>query len=346
MPERTRRVTAADVARSLGVSRSTVGYVLNNTPGQTISAATRERVLAEAARLGYRPHRSAQALASGRSMIVLLLLPDWPMEYSLRQHLDTATRVLDEAGYSLVTHTRHDSGHARPLWELLTPDVVIAWTPVTAAERASMKASGITKILPPPRQGRSFLASPALTAGTHLQIEYLHDRGHRRIGFAASADKRFSPLSQGRMTAAKQAAQRLGLDLLDVRSVDHHDGSAARAVRKWQQEGVSAVAAFNDDLAAMVMAAALRAGLAVPADLAVIGHDDTPLASMLYPSLSSVSIDNVGLGHYFADLALRAARDEPPPEKGPDLQARVVPRESTEPPSPSSLTDRAPRPPA
>ncbi|MGP3916299.1 LacI family DNA-binding transcriptional regulator [Nonomuraea sp. 10N515B] len=330
MPERTRRVTAEDVARSLGVSRATVGYVLNNTPGQTISAATRERVLAEAERLGYRPHRSAQALASGRSMIVLLLLPDWPMEYSLRQHLDTATRVLDEAGYSLVTHTRHDSGHARPLWELLSPDVIIAWTPITAAERASMKASGITKILPSPRQNRSFLASPALTAGTRLQIEYLHEQGHRRIGFAASGDKRFSLLSQGRVSAAQQAAERLGLDLLDVRSVDHRDGSAARAVRKWQHEGVTAVATFNDDLAAMVMSAALRAGLAVPSDLAVIGHDDTPLAGMLYPSLSSVSIDNVGLGHYFADLALRAARDEPPPEKGPDLQARVVPRESTQ----------------
>ena len=49
-----RRVTAADVARSLGISRATVGFVLNNTQGQTISAATRERVLAEAERLSAR----------------------------------------------------------------------------------------------------------------------------------------------------------------------------------------------------------------------------------------------------------------------------------------------------
>ncbi|GIH73592.1 LacI family DNA-binding transcriptional regulator [Planobispora longispora] len=329
MSERTRRVTAADVARSLGVSRATVGYVLNNTPGQTISAATRERVLAEAERLGYRPHRTAQALASGRSMIVMLLLPDWPMEYSLRQHLETASRVLDEAGYSLVTHTRHGGGHARPLWELLSPDVVIAWTPITAAERASMKASGITRILPPPRQSRSFLASPTLNAGARLQIDYLHELGHRRIGYAASGDKRLALLSRGRVAGAREAAERLGLGLLDVRPVDHRGGSAAKALRHWRQEGVTAIAAFNDNLAAMTMAAALRAGLAVPGDLAVIGHDDTPLAGMLYPSLSSVSIDNVGLGHYFADLALRAARDEPPPEKAPDLHARVVPREST-----------------
>lgn len=61
----TRRATAADIARAVGVSRATVGYVLNDTPGQTISQATRERVLESARRLGYRPRAAAQALASG-----------------------------------------------------------------------------------------------------------------------------------------------------------------------------------------------------------------------------------------------------------------------------------------
>jgi DNA-binding LacI/PurR family transcriptional regulator len=327
--ERKRRVTAADVARSLGLSRTTVGYVLNNTPGQTIPAVTRERVLAEAARLGYRPHRTAQALASGRSMIILLVLPDWPMEYSLRRNLETATQILDDAGYALVTYTRHEGGHARPLWESLNPDVVIAWTPITAAERVSMHVSGITKILPQLQQERSALASPALTAGTHLQIEHLHHQGHRRLGFATSVDERFALMSQGRVEAARQAADRLGADLLDVRPVDHRDGSAARAVREWHAKGVTAVAAFNDDIATMTVAAAQRAGLSVPGDLAVIGHDDTPMAGMLYPSLSSVSIDSVGLGRHLANLALNAAEDRLLPEIPPDLHAAVVAREST-----------------
>ena len=66
MSERTvaRRVTAADIARSVGVSRATVGFVLNDTPGQTISEPTRRKVLAAAERLGYRPHSAARALAS------------------------------------------------------------------------------------------------------------------------------------------------------------------------------------------------------------------------------------------------------------------------------------------
>lgn len=329
MTERKRRVTATDVARSLGLSRATVGYVLNNTPGQSIPATTRERVMAEAARLGYRPHRAAQALASGRSMIILLVLPDWPMEHSLRLTLETASHVLDEAGYALVTYTRHEGGQARPLWELLNPDVVIAWTAITAAERTSMRASGITRILPVLQQERSALSSPALTAGTRLQIAHLYEQGHRRLAFATSVNGRFSLLAQGRAAAAREAADRLGAELLDLRPVDHRDGSVARAVREWHERGITAVAAFNDDIAAMTVAAAQRAGLSVPGDLAVIGHDDTPMAGMLYPSLSSVSIDNVGQGHYLANQALHAAEDRPLPEAPPDLHAAIVVREST-----------------
>src|ERR1019366_424224 len=124
-----KRVTAADVARSLGISRATVGFVLNATPGQSISDSTRRRVVAEAARLGYRPHRAAQALRRGSSKLILAVLPDWPAGFRMRQHLEEAALVLDEAGYSLVTYMRHAGGRARPLWELLDPDVVMGFVP-------------------------------------------------------------------------------------------------------------------------------------------------------------------------------------------------------------------------
>lgn len=123
-----RRVTASDIARSLGISRATVGFVLNDTPGQTISEATRVRVLDEAKRLGYRPHTAARALASGRTRIVLLVLPDWPLDFRLRRNIEEASLALDEAGYALITYTPHPTGQSRPLWETLQPDVVISMT--------------------------------------------------------------------------------------------------------------------------------------------------------------------------------------------------------------------------
>jgi DNA-binding LacI/PurR family transcriptional regulator len=70
VPEHERRSTSADVARVAGVARSTVSYVLNNHPHQKISEATRQRVLAAAEQLGYRPSAAARALRERPSRVV------------------------------------------------------------------------------------------------------------------------------------------------------------------------------------------------------------------------------------------------------------------------------------
>lgn len=323
-----RRVTAADVARSLGISRATVGFVLNDTPGTRISAATRDRVVAEAERLGYRPHRAAQDLRRGRSRIILLALPDWPVEYSMRVHLEEASLALDEAGYTLVTSTRHETRRATPLWEILNPDVVMGFAPFSAEEIASMRDCGITRIVPDPADETPIDDAPVITAGPRLQVEYLHGLGHRRLAFAAAADPRISPLVHARLQAAARQAEHLGVDPLDVRQVDHRTKSAAEAVRAWHESGVTGVVAYNDDIAATVVGAAIRTGLAIPDDMAVIGHDDSPIAAMFVPSITSVRLDQVGLGRYFAELALHTAEDHPAPTIL-DIGASVTERDST-----------------
>ncbi|CAM5642954.1 LacI family transcriptional regulator [Streptomyces pilosus] len=328
MTDRTagRRITAADIAQAVGVSRATVGYVLNRTPGQTISEATRRRVLEEAARRGYRPHSAAQALARGRSGIVLLVLPDWPMRYVVGRYVEEASLALDEAGYTLVTYTRHVTGRGRPLWESLSPEVVVGFVPFAADELASLRAAGVSKIFP---AAGSRLGPEAFSAGTRLQVEHLYDLGHRRLAFAASPDPRVAELVEERLLEARRTAARLGLTPVVVRSMDHDHDRAAAIVRTWHEEGVTAVVAHNDDTAAMVVGAALRSGLSVPGDLAVVGHDDTPLATLFTPSLSSVRVDVAALGRRMAALALHATdgQDRPPAE--PVVDMTLVPREST-----------------
>lgn len=326
-----RRVTAADVARSLGVSRATVGFVLNGTPGQTISESTRKRVLEEAARLGYRPHSAAQALRRGSSKLILLVLPGWPVEFSMRQYLEEASLLLDEAGYTLVTYTHHDKGRTRPLWETLNPDMVFGFVPFEASEVRSMRSCGITKIVPDPDRKHSLRDQPTTTVGPRLQVEHLHERGHRRLAFAATPDTRLSLLLDARLHAAQLTVGRLGVGELDVRSVDHRDESAGRAVRHWAESGVTGVVAYNDDIAAMVVSAAVRADISVPGDLAVIGHDDSPLAAMFLPTISSVGLSAFGLGRHLAELVLHVAADRPLPAAAPDLEATVIARESTAP---------------
>lgn len=323
----TKRVTAADVARSLGVSRATVGFVLNNTPGQTISEQTRRRVLAEAKRLGYRPHIAAQALASGRTRIVLIVLPDWPLDYSLRRNLEEASLALDEAGYTMVTYTPHPTGQSRPLWEVLEPDVVLSLAGSFSDEQiSSMRSAGVRKMIPDPD-------SPARDEypeeGPILQLRHLHELGHRHVAFAGSADPRIADLVQLRQDRAQHAAADLGINAFEARSIELGDNAAIPVIREWKRKGVTAVAAYNDDVAASITGAALRLGLRVPADIAVIGHDDAPIAAIFQPRLSTIRVDTAGLGRLMAQVILSAAEGRPGPANPPALRATVVQRDST-----------------
>jgi DNA-binding LacI/PurR family transcriptional regulator len=324
-----RRVIAADIAEAVGVSRATVGFVLNNTPGQKISDRTRERVLAEAARLGYRPHRAAQTLAAGRSRIVLFVLPDWPLEHNMRRYLDEAAHVLDEAGFSLVTYTQHPGDRGRPLWESLDTDVVVGFSAFDSSTVASLRTHGITKIFPDPAASAEGLSG--FSSGTILQVEHLHEVGHRRLAFAGSPDPRLAALNEQRLATAQQTARRLGLGEIRDRPVDHRDDTARQTVRDWHDAGMTAVVAYNDDVAAAVAGTAVRSGLSVPGDLAVVGHDDSPIAALFVPSLTSVLVNSADLGRYVAQEALHLADGRPRPASGAEVAVTLMARESTAP---------------
>jgi DNA-binding LacI/PurR family transcriptional regulator len=327
--ELTKRVTAADVARSLGLSRATVGFVLNNTAGQTISDATRRRVIAEAEKLGYRPHQAARALASGQSRIVLLVLPDWPIDHSIRVHLDEASIVLDRAGYSLVTTTPHADGHAPPLWETLNPDVVMGLLPFPAKTLAQMRRRGVRRIVPDaPASPAPAEGSGEFALGPRAQVEHLRDRGYRRLAFAGSPDPRLSGLVAERRALAHRSAELLP-DVELVADADVSSETAEAALSRWIRDGIDGVVAYNDDIAALLVGTALRAGIEIPGQIAVVGHDDTPVASLFVPALSSVRIDSAGLGRYLAEVALAAIDGRPMPPAGEAGEATVMHRETT-----------------
>lgn len=321
-----RRVTAADVARSLGLSRATVGFVLNNTPGQTISAATRERVLAEAERLGYRPHSAARALASGRSHIVLVVLPEWPLDFALRRNIEEAAAALDDAGYSMITYTPHAMGHARPLWETLQPDVVISMSPWAPERIQQLRFAGVRNIVPDPDR---FIAEEYPEPGPGLQIEHLASLGHTRVGFVGSADGRVADLVELRRDRARAAAAERGIDLVSSENILLDEGQATAAVEQLRTKGATGVVAYNDDVAVALLGAALRSGVSVPEELAIIGHDDTPVAALIQPRLSTVRMDVSGLGRYLAGIALSQAEGRPAPDAEPVRHIEVVRRDTT-----------------
>lgn len=323
-----RRVTAADVARSLGVSRATVGFVLNRTPGQTISEATRRRVLAEAQRMGYRPHAGAQALARGRSNIALLVLPDWPVDFAMRVNLEEAGQLLETSGYTLVTQTRHGPELTRPLWEVLQPDVVLGMLPFSETELSSLRVAGVPRIIPDTTTIDPHYDVRGVDAGARAQVAHLHGLGHTRLGYAQTDDLRLAWLQAKRLEAAAEECELRGLRRPAAVTVGDHE-SAGAAIRSWRQQGVTGVLGYNDETAALVVGAAVRSGIEIPGQLAVVGHDDSPLARLLVPGLSSVRIDQASLGRYMAEIMLDAVGALDHPVRLPDSRAEVVRREST-----------------
>ncbi|SFR78434.1 DNA-binding transcriptional regulator, LacI/PurR family [Agromyces sp. CF514] len=322
-----KRVTAADVARSLGISRATVGFVLNDTPGQKISDATRDRVIAEARRLGYRANNAARALASGRSRIVLLVMPDWPLDHNLRTNLDEASLALDEAGYSLVTMTPHAGGKAQPLWETLNPDVVMGLTPFTREQIARFRAAGVEHIVPdiPLEDGT---ALDDLSDGPAQQVRHLVERGRTRLALAGPSDPRLADLRELRRSIARAEIERTpGIEL--VASADLDAASATERLHEFLEAGADAIVAYNDDVAAWLLGAALRSGIDIPGRVGIVGHDDTPVASLIVPSLTTVRIDIAGLGRFFAQMALNAADGAPVPTDRPRATSEIIARETT-----------------
>jgi DNA-binding LacI/PurR family transcriptional regulator len=325
------RVTSADVARASGVSRATVSFVLNDVPNQTIPEATRRKVREAAERLGYTPHGPAQALSRGRGSIVLLCLPDSPPSVAVDDLVTELDRGLAAHGLMLVTHTAGpDRQPALALAAAVAPVVVVGLMPFDAAQVAAFQARGAQVVLsapddPPPRHDDAGRVIGMAQAG------YLAGRGHVRIGYVHPSDPRLRPMSDRRHAGADETARRLGLPEVSVRCMPA-DGDFTTVLRRWPAEdGITAIAAFNDDVALVVLHAAWALQAHVPADVAVIGADDIPQARYACPPLTTIRGAGRPFGAMLAEVVLQrlgVVRATPPdageqPVWTPDVVARA-----------------------
>ncbi|WP_328827165.1 MULTISPECIES: LacI family DNA-binding transcriptional regulator [unclassified Streptomyces] len=284
-----RRVTLNDVAAASGVSRATVSFVLNDDPNQTISAATRDRVKEAARELGYVPHGIARALREGSSRIVVLNI-DWGLEGNYSR---SYVRGLDDelAAHDHVLLVRH--GHSAPQ---STQQVLDTIAPRAVLRFAEAYLSGHE---PDEEDWKSGFAAHAA-----LQIRYLADRGHTRIAMALPGDD--TPLTELRQRFARATTDRLGLPPLTPFVVPRPRDAGTAAVRAFlaAHDEVTAIAAFDDDIALRTVTALQAVGVSVPSDVAVIGYDDTEYGALVTPALTTVHIDAEGHGRAAARTAL------------------------------------------
>ncbi|MCX4862065.1 LacI family transcriptional regulator [Streptomyces canus] len=290
-----RRVTSADVAREARVSRATVSYVLNAVSHQKIPEATRQRVWDAATRLGYAPSAAARALRTGRSEIVLGLLPDWPIEHVLGRLIQQLTNAFAEDGLTFVVHSSaHPARPLRDIWKAMTPAAVLALQAFDDVEAEAMRAAGIEVVMGmhgsiQGEPGPPLVSEQPIGA---LQAQHLA-APRRRLGYAYPDLPGLDVLAQPRLDGVRKICAELDLPEPDVRTVPLDAAGAAEAVKAWlaADPPVTGICAFNDNVALAVLAGLSHLGLRAPRDLAVIGVDDIPGASLAQPPLTTVIRD-------------------------------------------------------
>ncbi len=286
-----------DVARATGVSQSTVSRVLSGAATVVpIAADTRERVLAAAGNLGYRPNPLARGLRGARTMLLGVIVREITDPF-FAGAVEAVSTEAGKRGYNVVLGTAHArADEAIALWAVLEArhcdaivllgdmrdqprlieDVRNAQVPVVALWEGS-RPSGIASV------------SVDNRAGIEAVMRHLEGLGHRRIAFAGG--RRHGDITE-REEAFSAAVERSGEPLPKgyIRTTDNTPAGGREAVRSLLKlaEPPTALVCATDVLAIGALHEAYERRLKVPDDLSVTGFDDIPLAAYTVPALTTV----------------------------------------------------------
>lgn len=349
-----RRVTIKDVARVAGVSVTTASVALRRSA--PVSEATRQRVLEAARRLHYFPNRLARTLALRRSTLVGLLVPDIADPY-FHEIVKGVEAALARHGYSvlLCDTDRRPERQADYLAELrehqVSAIVVLGAEEHDEAILRELHEEGVRIVL----VGRTLPGLPRLRIrneqASALAARHLLGLGHRRIAYVGGPEGNEAALL--RLQGFRETLRRAGLwdERLEFGGAfDVSSGYEAmlRVValreRLPPEERPTAVLASNDQMAIGALQAALRAGLRVPEDVAIIGIGGIPLTEQVHPALSTVALPLREMGEVVGEyvcgsdgaypegeVLAEVCVPETADERGPALllPMRLVLREST-----------------
>ncbi|MBT2290387.1 LacI family DNA-binding transcriptional regulator [Paenibacillus albidus] len=330
--------TIYDVAKEAGVSIATVSKVLNSNG--RISDKTRRKVNQVMERLNYQPSMVASALTSRKTGTVGLMIPDIANPYFAevaRSFEDNAQKLGCDI---IICSTDRDDDRAERYMSLLLRkrvDGLIIASHTGSPELIRRMLSDRVPLVLFSADIRS-LESNSVSIddykGGYLATEYLLSLGHRNLGIISDN----LPGSELRVQGFMEALEAGGIsfdnpDNLIRTSATLENGRTA-AVRMLSQTAgkrPTAIFACNDLLAIGVLKEARQFGLSIPRDLSVIGFDNTLLAEICHPSLSSISQPVHEMARQAMQLLNEEIEQEGAPKRKVLLMPELVVRHSTGP---------------
>lgn len=301
-----RQATMEDVAARAGVSRALVSIVYRNAPGA--SEATRARVFAAAAELGYRPDSRARLLGRQRTKLLGVV---FGVGQSFHGDLVEALYAAAEAaGYDIalsgVAPSRSESKAAQSLLDYRCEALVLLGPTLKPADLASLASN--LPVISVARKVKADGVDVVRTDdvnGARQAVDHLVALGHQHI---AHVDGGAAPGAAERRTGYRNAIRKAGLTEHIIRGglTEEHGAIAATEL----PSSTTAVTVFNDRAAVGLLDVVRRNGSRVPEDLSVVGYDDSTVARLSHISLTTIAQDTTALADRAVSTAIARLSDE------------------------------------
>jgi DNA-binding LacI/PurR family transcriptional regulator len=317
-----------EVAVRAGVSPATVSRVF--TQPAAVATGTRRRVLVAAEELNYAPHPVARSLARGRTGNIGIVVPDIANAFSA-----VVTKAVQQEArrddYALFVAGSDELAHDEQRWaRALAPQVdgLVLVSPLMPDESVRELAALVPVVLTNRLvAGLPSVVADAAEAAGHA-VEHLHALGHRRIAYLGGPATSYD--DEVRRRGYRAACERSGLEPIELGPFRARFSAGVRAADPVLATGATAAVAYNDEIAVGVLNRLADRGVRVPGDFSVIGFDDTSLAEMVTPRLTTVRLPAAELGRQAARMLLDGVRGRPL-EDTRALPAELIVRASTGP---------------
>ncbi|MCP4960115.1 MAG: LacI family transcriptional regulator [Actinomycetia bacterium] len=338
-----KRPTRDDVAMLAGVSSAVVSYVLNNGP-RPVAAATRERVLDAVRQLDYVPNQIARSLAGSSTRTIGLIAPTLANPVWAELAMGITDVALPRSNLLMVCNVEGnadlDMHYASTLASKRVDGIIVVPTADPGLLLEAMgKAHIPVVVVERETPGVPSVVVDAVATG-HVATEHLLNLGHKHVAFlrehrsGLDSWQRFdgyrAALTEADITFDPSLVADAGPNI-DGKSIVEAGRTAANTLLDAERRP-TAVFAHNDLIAIAVVQEARRRGLEVPADLSVIGVDDTEAGRYGDPALTTVAFPSRELGRAAAELLLGMATGQDQPVLTVISRGKVLVRDSTAPP--------------
>jgi LacI family transcriptional regulator len=329
-----RRVTARDVAESVGCSVASVSLVINGKADGRVRTEIQEAVWRAIAELGYRLNTTASALAKGESNGIGFVSPD-PTNPFFSMVLDGLTRSL-EGQYALTllipnSGSDYDQDMVRRALSADFAGLVLASPSQRMLDDLVITCPTVLIDAGGPQVG---VASIDVDLGPAMidLADHLVALGHRWVGYLGFSREKASVQAR-RLELAKALADRGAALVSDPIELDQLTEEVAQQAfeSRWASlsaQGVTAVVCGDELFAYGVLRACPALGIEVPGELSVVGFNNLSYSSLISPSLTSIDLSAVELGRRAGD-ALRQVIEHAVPPISQRVKAELVAREST-----------------